>query len=92
MTTRDQLHERIDALPEELLPQAAVKLDEVGAARLVNDERKRRFLEAVEAFNAVFDPHEHPDWATEDSILEWGRRVRAEWDRGEELVAPSRDQ
>jgi hypothetical protein len=81
MTTREQLHERIDALPEELLPRAAEKLDEVpGAPQALDEGRARELRDAVDIFQTAFDPAAHPEWATEEAILEWCRNVRADWD------------
>jgi hypothetical protein len=82
MTKREQLHARIDALPEELLPQVEALLAQVDPLGPKGESPPKPLYASDDVF-AWYSPENHPEWATDEGIDRWVRELRAEWDHRE---------
>ena len=43
--------------------------------------RRERLVDVIDRFAGSISAADHPEWATEEDIVKWGREVRASWDR-----------
>jgi hypothetical protein len=83
MTTREELHERIDDLPEHMLDRAKDVFEQLEREYRVADPQE--LIAAIRAAFGTASAEDYPHWATPEDVVEWVRAERAAWDRPSEL-------